>query len=908
MIKVKCILLFFFIFSFLNSGRATEITVEKYVDKGQLNVPAVTDLHITGKENVLVNTVVNLTAESSWLFFDNLKPSVVGLNYKDKILINGKPFDYDGGTNARIAIYAQGSVVIPHPLNYQPLEVFTEPLFKGNSRKYSLNVYNNNLGNFDNKIRSFKLKRGYMATMANESDGTGYSRVFIADKQDLLISNISKELDESVSFIRVFKWEWVSKKGWCQTGNRNGGSPVENALKTNSTWLYTWSADGNSTKDIEYVPIHAKRYWPSYSQINEKEQVTHLMGYNEPDHSEQQDGTMIPVSEAVADWPNMMKSGLRIGSPATTDFNWLYSFMDECKKRDYRVDFVVVHAYWASMTPQQWYDALKTVYTKTGRPIWIKEWNNGANWTTETWPSSWSEQMTKQYNDIKGILQVLDTAHFIERYSIYNWVEAKRSVINDDNAFTPMGIYYRDNCPSIAFRRTNEVIPQWTQSNTPAVLSYKIPESGRGVNLVWTDTNGDMARGAIVQRSVRDSIFVEIARTGKDIRSYEDKDAPVNTNIKYRIYQLSYTGAQIVSNTIELSLATGTKNFQFGKLSLNHNNWTKYSFPFPDEKVPVIIFGTPTYNNILPYSNRVKILTPLSFMFHLDPWSYLISPLFPKNDDINYLVIPEGEYDWDGIKAKAGVAEKVSDVWTVINFPHLFEEVPVVFATQVTSKTDFATTVRIRNVSKSGFEIKLQKEEAKVNAYIPRENVCYLAVTPGSGNWQGQKIKIGKTGENVVGNLHFPTEVLFGETVDNPGFFAAMQTCNDDVAATLRMEGLTKERVNIFKQREVSTGVSALAMEKETAGWMVVEFTPNANTSITSPYMETWNVYPNPLKDIVYITNSDKNTEFQVQVFDLSGRKLIDRDCSGSLNLKELPAGNYILKINNQYTYQLMKE
>ncbi len=903
--RTRYILFFLFFFS-LKSLFATEITVEKYVDKGQLDVPAVTDLHITGTENVLVNTTINLTDESSWLFFDHLKPSAVGSKYKNNILINGKVFDYTNETNARIAIYADGSVIIPHPSGYKPLEVFTEPMFKGKSNKYAINTYHNKLGEFDNKIRSFKLKRGYMATLANNADGTGYSRVFIADKSDLLVSNISKELDESVSFIRVFKWQWVSKKGWCQTGNRNGGSPMDNALKTNSTWLYTWSADGSSSKDVEYVPIHAKRWWPSYSTINAINNVTHLMGYNEPDHSEQQDGTMIPVSEAIADWPNMFKSGLRIGSPATTDFNWLYSFMDECKKRDYRVDYVVVHAYWASKTPTQWYNDLKAVYDKTGRPIWIKEWNNGANWTTESWPSSWSEQMTKQYNDIKGILQVLDTAHFVERYSIYNWVEAKRSVINDDNAFTPMGIYYRDNCPPIAFKKADEVIPKWSFVNTAATLSYKSLENGAGIQLTWTDSNGDMARGAIIEKSVNGGAFGEIGRTGKGVNFYEDMDVSKNVSLSYRIYQISYTGSTLVSNTVSLILAEGNELFQFGKLSLNNNSWSRYCFGYTTDKTPVVVFGTPSYNNATPLSYRIKILTPLSFMFHLDPWAYTNASTFAKKEDINFVVLPPGEYDWKGISAKAGLAEKVSETWSTVTFPTPFDEIPVVFTTQVTSKTDFATAVRIRNVSKNGFEICLQKEAANASSYVPRENVCYLAVTPGTGRWQGQKIKVGRTADNSVWYSAYPTEILFGETFENPGFFASLQTTNDQITATLRTQTITKEKASIFKQREISKGGTSTEMQKETAGWMVVENTRNLTSLGKQPQIGNRKIYPNPVDDVLYLSGEEISS--RVQIFNVLGKLVMDTNYDGGLNVKNLQSGHYILKINNEESLKFIKK
>ena len=90
-----------------------------------------------------------------------------------------------------------------------------------------------------------------------------------------------------------------------------------------------------------------------------------------------------------------MQTGMRLGSPATTDFNWLYNFMNECRQRNYRVDYVVVHAYWGGLSATEWYQKLKVIHQRTKRPLWIKKWNNGANWTKESWPSSQNEQYAK---------------------------------------------------------------------------------------------------------------------------------------------------------------------------------------------------------------------------------------------------------------------------------------------------------------------------------------------------------------------------------------------------------------------------------------------------------------------------------------------------------------------------------
>ena len=97
-----------------------------------------------------------------------------------------------------------------------------------------------------------------------------------------------------------------------------------------------------------------KRRW--YKSFYENKRWSHLLGANEPDHVEQSN---ISVEEAIEEWPILMKTGARLGSPATTDFNWLYRFIDECDVRNYRVDYVVIHAYWGGKNPSSWYNEMK---------------------------------------------------------------------------------------------------------------------------------------------------------------------------------------------------------------------------------------------------------------------------------------------------------------------------------------------------------------------------------------------------------------------------------------------------------------------------------------------------------------------------------------------------------------------
>ena len=165
--------------------------------------------------------------------------------------------------------------------------------------------------------------------------------MFIADTDDIEVELLQTELNDKISFIRVFKWQWPAKRGWCSSGS----NWLNETELTGSTWMYSWSADKETGTDYEYVPIRQKMGWPGFNQINSKLNVTHLLGHNEPDKDDQANMT---VDQAISDWPSMMASGLRVGSPSmASNEAWLRNFIAECDKRNYRVDFVAIHAYWS---------------------------------------------------------------------------------------------------------------------------------------------------------------------------------------------------------------------------------------------------------------------------------------------------------------------------------------------------------------------------------------------------------------------------------------------------------------------------------------------------------------------------------------------------------------------------------
>ena len=907
MIKKNTLLLSFLLFLFCASSQnprttveltGSVVTVSSYTDKDVI-INGKTDLHLTAANNQLINSTVSLNSVDSWLYVDNCRPQFVMDSLLSKISINGQPTVYR--TNCRVSIFKHGAVIIPQGTNFQPLTVYTDQNFSGDSNSsYSLFVANGSLGAFDNNIRSFKLKKGYMATFATSSDGLGYSRVFIADSKDLEIAVLPALLDNKISFIRIFQWEWVTKKGWA-------GSDAGQYIPLNVTWRYDWSAGGNTTSDVEYVPIKQKADWPGWGEINGKQYVTHLLGFNEPNRPDQSNMT---VEQALAIWPEYMKSGLRLGSPSPSDpfgnnGNWLYEFLDSCKARNYRVDYVAIHAYWAK-SPQQWYNDLKWVYNKTGLPIWITEWNNGANWTNETWPTAdrslSTANATKQLNDIKAILNVLDTASFVERYSIYNWVQDARAMAIG-NTITPAGQYYASNKSVMAYNPKYEVIPGFRYRNPTMGIAF----SNRNLTLTLNDPNYENFNGAVVEKKVDDGSYSEIYNTtDRTTKTFADTlELRPGMKVRYRIRSKLANGSlSSYSNETGYDVTRGT-DVQYGNLALNNVDWNSLYFNNPYSTVPTVVLGAPTNNNFSALlSPRGKLISSSTRVnVQLAPWSYQKITSLSKDEKVPYLIMPATTRDFGGLQALGGRAA-VGPAWTTITFATPFDSIPVVFAGQLLASTSFATTVRVRNVTKTGFQAKLQKESAVVST-LPTEQVSFIAITPGKGTLNGNKLIVGRTQNNYVGSNS--RTINYGDSIPNPVFLTQMQTCNDDtVTAVLRCLAVTEKYSNIIKQRERSTG--NLVQAAETAGWMVISEMKDENTGVNKISLPDLKIYPNPVSTKLYIDGMNSFDSPDVEIFNMTGVLVKRLKLTGNeIDVTALPSGYYFLKTKNRIPSRFIK-
>lgn len=459
------------------------------------------DLHIVSSTPFAVSGSVNLPDASSWLILEGVTPSEAIDQWLDHITIGGAKAQ--NGTNVRVAIYLDGAAVIPTRANDAAITAYSEPGLTGTTLKLRNQNYKT-LNAYNNRIRSLVLKRGYMAILYSGQGESGYSRVYVADHADLILENLPEALDRRISSIHIKPWQYTAKKGWCSTQSNSG--IADGAAKMKASWFYTWSADRNSTANCEYVPIRQHIYWPSIATIASKEASTHVLSFNEPDHPEQHKdcdcGSTISAWTATTKTPEMTQTGMRIGSPAPTDLSWLTEYAGHVDDMAYRCDFVALHAYWGpneANGAQAWYNRLKDVYDKTGRPIWITEWAYGASWTTEKWPSGYGDQLEKNRAAIFDIVNMLESCPFVERYAYYQWDTSSRRFINDDGWITPAGRVYRNTKSTFAYNKDVQRIPNWWKPSAK-VTGLQISTVNDDVQFSLSNTNGDCTESIVLER------------------------------------------------------------------------------------------------------------------------------------------------------------------------------------------------------------------------------------------------------------------------------------------------------------------------------------------------------------------------------------------------------------------------
>lgn len=209
--------------------------------------------------------------------------------------------------------------------------------------------------------------------------------------------------------------------------------------QTGANWFYDWS-EGKGQDDPRFVPM----IWGRGKLVPAAKSI--LLAFNEPDERRQ---AAMSVHEAIRLWPQLMATGARLSSPATSRYetlgpdSWQERFMSRAEKLDYRVDFMAVHYYTVDPDIEAFRKFLDDVHSRYGRPIWVTEW------ALADWVGSVRFTAKEQRAFFEAAVQMLDDLPYVERHAWFgsyaglDGSDLNSELVGNDGHLTGLGESFR---------------------------------------------------------------------------------------------------------------------------------------------------------------------------------------------------------------------------------------------------------------------------------------------------------------------------------------------------------------------------------------------------------------------------------------------------------------------------------
>jgi len=505
------------------------------------------DFQITGTTPFTNEGMVNIVnTDHAVLILARIKPSVAISKWLSNVQING--VEAVNGSNCQVKLYNRGCIIMPYSKDVRPLTVYAEQRYQGEScDDFGLENsggYMNTLteGKLNNRIRSFKLKRGYMVTFSTRASGRGYSRCFIAATADLEVPTLPAVLDKKITSYRIFKWYDTGKPQLAAAG---GDNTACSALNVTST--YTWGKTSDMSPDVENVPHHIYENYPLPAELGTCTTSPHMKTNNEPmNTADDPKGKTEDVDAVLANWEDLMATGMRLCSPSSWDGSdytngtgYIKRFIDSIDARGWRCDIIDLHCYW----PESNFNTIKNWTNSTGRPVWISEWVWGASWNNN---GAFASGVTESQNAeaLKRICPVLNNNDCIERYYYWNF-ERDPSKLYKNGNLTEAGKYYASISADLGYNGKYDFVPTTPPQYGPSRFTQKVLSTGK-TRLTWRDSNGEFNQLMEVQMKNAQGLWVVLdtipQKEAPAAYTYDIDNA--DESILYRVHLIDLNGKE----------------------------------------------------------------------------------------------------------------------------------------------------------------------------------------------------------------------------------------------------------------------------------------------------------------------------------------------------------------------------
>lgn len=527
------------------------------------------DYIITGETPFAGDGLLNITnTEHAVLILQNIKPSKVS-TWLNNIQING--VKAVNNSNCQVKLYNRGCIIMPYAGGdkFKPLTVYSEKNFGGEScNDFGLEHsggFMNTLtdAKLNNRISSFKLKRGYMVTFSLKSGGRGYSRCFIAADKDLEMASLPTLLNNSISSYRIFKWYDTNKVGLADAAN---DKTICDALNVTTTYEWWKGKDANLMPDIECVAHHYKENYPTADACGSSTTSAHLKATNEPRNPDDDPkGNPESLDLILSNWESLMRTGMRLCSPSSWDGSdyvgnaggFLREFFDSIDARGWRCDIVDLHCYWAEGT----FGIMKNWTNAVHRPIWVSEWVWGASWNNngifgeaqgDYRNAPTTAQLNRNRDMVQKICNTMNGYDFVERYYYWNG-EANCSKLYYDGKLTPAGEVYSEMESGLGYNGKYDYVPTTPKQYAPSNFSLEYDNKKGVAVLKWDDKNGEMNSSMTVMRKAGTGKTWEVLSDiaiQEEAASYTFTDSAAMMGYQYQIVVKDANNQDRKSNTL----------------------------------------------------------------------------------------------------------------------------------------------------------------------------------------------------------------------------------------------------------------------------------------------------------------------------------------------------------------------
>lgn len=286
-------------------------------------------------------------------------------------------------------------------------------------------------------------------------------------------------------------------------------------------------------------------------------------------------------------------------------------------------------------------------------------------------------------------------------------------------------------------------------------------------------------------------------------------------------FSFQVSDGQLFSNTatVQIDVVAVEPEFAFelGEI-LADGSWLRVAF---DESFidPVVIAKPAGNSDVDPCVVQIRNVDYSGFDLRLKNWDYLAYE--HGSEMVGFVVMERGSFVLpNGLLVEAGYfTTNETTIYENVAFAKSFNQVPVVVAGAVTVDEDEAVAGRLRDISVSGFNFRMQEQELNIQEH-DFEKIAYFAWEPGIGIVDDLVFKVGQTGDLVT---HAWFDVDFdGGFVNPPVFLADMQSTDGRDTSNLRYDNLAISGVKIKVSEEQSKD-SEVSHTTENVGFMALD-------------------------------------------------------------------------------------